>query len=609
MLTKFKSSFSAFVRNETSGATLLLAATIVALLWANLGGHSYEHFWHTHFSIHLGDVFSVDMSLQHWINDGLMMMFFFLVSLEVKHDFVMGELREWRRASVPVVAAVAGLIVPALIFYAFNAGTDDADAWGVVISTDTAFVMGILAVFGNRLPVQLRAFLVTLAVVDDVGSLLVIATVYTERISFVPLIGVVVIAALLFLVQRARVYRSSVYIAAGATLWLLFLASGVHATIAGVVLGLLLPVFPPERSEVLRAEELTHHFRRTPVASTGSAAVIGILRSVSINERMQLALAPIVNLIVVPVFALSNAGVIISGETLQHAFKSPLTWGIIAGLVGGKYLGVFGASIIATKLRIGELAQCLAYRHINAGSMLTGIGFTISLFIIDLAIKDETAQSDARIGVLTASILAAIIGMVALVLTAAYDARHAPERTRLNRSIDPKRDHILGDPNAPLTLVEYAQLGGVDDTTVEEVVRDYFGDDLRFVFRHNPMGDEAAERAAEALEAVHAQSPELFNYARTELSRLCEEEELDSRVIRRAAVDVGSNLPRLEKDMRQRTYLSRVHDDADDALGMGLTSTPTFFIGDEIYEGPIESNAIIAALEATRTAEITTVGV
>lgn len=609
MLTKFKSSFSPFVRNETSGATLLLAATIVALLWANLGGHSYEHFWHTHFSIHLGDVFSVDMSLQHWINDGLMMMFFFLVSLEVKHDFVMGELREWRRASVPVVAAVAGLIVPALIFYAFNAGTDDADAWGVVISTDTAFVMGILAVFGNRLPVQLRAFLVTLAVVDDVGSLLVIATVYTERISFVPLIGVVVIAALLFLVQRARVYRSSVYIAAGATLWLLFLASGVHATIAGVVLGLLLPVFPPERSEVLRAEELTHHFRRTPVASTGSAAVIGILRSVSINERMQLALAPIVNLIVVPVFALSNAGVIISGETLQHAFKSPLTWGIIAGLVGGKYLGVFGASIIATKLRIGELAQCLAYRHINAGSMLTGIGFTISLFIIDLAIKDETAQSDARIGVLTASILAAIIGMVALVLTAAYDARHAPERTRLNRSIDPKRDHILGDPNAPLTLVEYAQLGGVDDTTVEEVVRevrDYFGDDLRFVFRHNPMGDEAAERAAEALEAVHAQSPELFNYARTELSRLCEDEELDSRVIRRAAVDVGSNLPRLEKDMRQRTYLSRVH---DDALGMGLTGTPTFFIGDEIYEGPIESNAIIAALEATRTAEITTVGV
>ena len=248
MLTKFKSSFSAFVRNETSGATLLLAATIVALLWANLGGHSYEHFWHTHFSIHLGDIFSVDMSLQHWINDGLMMMFFFLVSLEVKHDFVMGELREWRRASVPVVAAVAGLIVPALIFYAFNAGTDDADAWGVVISTDTAFVMGILAVFGNRLPVQLRAFLVTLAVVDDVGSLLVIATVYTERISFVPLIGVVVIAALLFLVQRARVYRSSVYIAAGATLWLLFLASGVHATIAVVVLGLLLPVFPPERS-------------------------------------------------------------------------------------------------------------------------------------------------------------------------------------------------------------------------------------------------------------------------------------------------------------------------------------------------------------------------
>lgn len=357
---------------------------------------------------------------------------------------------------------------------------------------------------------------------------------------------------------------------------------------------------------MLRAEELTHLFRRTPLASTGSAAAAGILRSVSINERLQLALAPLVNLFVVPLFALSNAGVIISGETLRHAFTSPLTWGIILGLVVGKYVGVLGASFIATKLHLGELAPGLRMRHINAGSMLTGIGFTISLFIVDLAITDETAQSDARIGVLAASLLAAVIAMVVLALTAAYDARHAPARTRLNRPVDPERDHIMGDAEAPLTLVEYGHLGGVEDSTIEEIVsevRDHFGEDLRFVFRHNPMDDPAAERAAEALEAVNAQSLELFSPARLELANLCADEELDPRIIRRAAVDVGANLPRLEEALRQRTYLTRVHDDADDAKSLGLKSgTPTFFINDEIYEGPIESQALIAALEASRAA-------
>ncbi len=603
-ILRFRAALHRFAAKQTSGAILLLAATAVALLWANLGGDSYQEFWHTVGTIALGQ-WQISMSLQHWINDGIMMLFFFLVSLEVKHDFIMGELREWRRASVPVVAAIAGLAVPAVLFLTLNANTEGANAWGIVISTDTAFVMGILAVFGSRLPAQLRAFLVTLAVVDDVGALLVIATVYTGSINIVPLIVAAVITGLLWLIHSFRIHRTEVYLVAGLALWVAFLASGIHATIAGVVLGLLLPVFPPERHEVLRAEEMTQAFRRTPVARTGHAAVDAIRKAVSLNERIYLALTPIVNLVIVPVFALANAGVVITGETLAHAFTSPLTWGIILGLVVGKTIGISAATLLAKKLRIGELAPGLGMRHIGAGSVLTGIGFTISLFIVDLAIVDPTLQSDARIGVLTASLIAAALGMGALTATARFDASHQPARKRLNRPVDPARDHIQGNVNAPLTLVEYGRMGGLDDADIDEVVRqvlDHFDHDLRFVFRHNPMDDPAAHQAAEAIEAVNAQSPDLFAPMRTELGRLCETEELDARLIRRAAVDVGANLAKLDEAIRHGVHTAHVHDDADDAATLGLTTSPVFFINGDIYDGPVDSESLIAALEAAQEA-------
>lgn len=605
VVARLQAGFAAFRAWETSGAVLLLAATIVAILWANLGGSSYDDFWHTDLALTLGDA-EISMSLQHWINDGLMMMFFFLVSLEVKHDFIMGELSDWRHASVPVVAAVAGLVLPAVLFLALNAGSPGAGAWGVVISTDTAFVVGLLAVFGARLPQPLRAFLVALAVVDDVGALLVIAVAYTESIQIVPLVVVAATALVLYLLQQARLHRTAVYIVAGAVLWVSFLASGVHATIAGVVLGLLLPVFPPERAEVLRAEELTQVFRRTPVAATGNAAVEGILRSVSINERLQLVLAPTINLFIVPLFALANAGVVITAQTLGHAFTSPLTWGIIVGLVVGKHAGVLGATWLATRLRIGALAPGLGYRHIGSGSMLTGIGFTISLFIVELAITDETLKSDARIGVLTASLIAAALGMVMLESTARYDEQHAPARKHLTRPVDPERDHIEGPADAPLTLVEYGRLGGLDDADKAEVlreVRDHFGPELRYVFRHNPGEDPAALQAALALEAVAAQSYELFAPMKRELELATQDEELDARMLRRAAVDVGANLPRLEEAVRLGTHAVRVSDDADDAGTLCLTTAPTFFVGDVIYDGPVEAADLIAALEALRSGD------
>ena len=604
LISTVRGALKAFAAREASGALLLLAATAVALVWANAGAQGYEAFWNARLSVHLGP-WGIDMPLRHWINDGLMMMFFLLVSLQVKHDFVMGGLREWRRACVPVLAAACGLVVPAVVFGVINAGGPHAGAWGIVIPTDTAFVVGILAAFGKRLPVQLRSFLVTLAVVDDVGALAVIATAYTGTIRLLPLVGVLLAASALYAVQRARVRRASVYIVFGALLWLLFLASGVHAAIAGVVLGLLMPVFPPERSALLTAEELTQRFRRAPTALTGKNAVYGILRAVSINERHQLSMAPIVNLIVVPVFALSNAGVALSGDALAHALHSPLTWGIVAGLVAGKYVGAFGASVLASKTRIGELAPGLGLRHINGGAMLTGIGFTISLFIIDLAIEDGAAQADARIGVLAASLLAALLGALVLALTAFLDARRAPARPRLTRPVDPRRDHIAGNPASALTLVQYGQLGCLEDGATVELlreVRDHFDNDLRLVFRHNPLGDPGAEQAAEMLEAVAAQSPDLFEPVRVEVARLCDEADLDRDVLRRAAVEMGADLARLDAQMLQRPHIGRVHDDADDAASMGLTRAPAFFIGEELYQGEHTPEALIEALEAARAA-------
>lgn len=272
--------------------------------------------------------------------------------------------------------------------------------------------------------------------------------------------------------------------------------------------------------------------------------------------------------------------------------------GTVAGLVVGKFVGVLGATIVATKLHFGEVAPGLRYRHIGAGSMLARIGFTISLFIVDLAIEDTTLQSEARIGVLAASLLAAVLGMAIMSVVARYDARHAPARKRLNRPVDPARDHVNGPVDAPLTLAEYGRLGHIDDAETDDVLQevcDHFGPRLRFVYRHNPMGDTAAEQAALAAEAVSAQSRELFSPLRRELSRLCANEELDQRMVRRAAVDVGANLSRLEKAMQLQLHAPRVH---DDARSLGLDKAPTLFINEEIYDGPIEVDAIVAALEA-----------
>ena len=416
-----------------------------------------------------------------------------------------------------------------------------------------------------------------------------------------PLLVALALGGVLFFMQRAQVWRVSFYMIIGVVVWLAVYASGVHATIAGVIVGLLVPIYQPHRQMVKEAETLTQTFRRTPTVATGRQAAAGIARSISMNARMQHMLHLYVVLLIVPIFALANAGVPINTEVLSTALVTPLFWAILGGLVIGKFAGILSATVGIVKLKIADMPPGIRFRHVAGGAMLTGIGFTISLFIVDLAISDPMQQAIARIGVLLASLLAALFGLAGFYVITRYDRAHAPARKKLVRPVAPAEDHILGPPNAPVQIVNYDKLGGTDDDLTAEILDRLYGrfeEDISYVFRHNPQGNLVAMQAAEALEAVASQSPRLFWRMHRELVKINAEEDLDAHEIRRAAVTVGAHLTRMEEAVRRGETTNRVQRDILDAATMELTSTPHFFINGEDYDGPISYEGLAAAVEA-----------
>ncbi len=304
-------------RGENTAAALLLAFTVIAVVWANSPwGQSYSDFWDTPVGLHFGD-FRAELTVKHLVNDGLMTFFFFIVGLEVKSQFTIGELTDRARAAVPVIAAFAGLIVPAVIFLLFNPSGDDARAWGVVISTDTAFLVGALAIIGPKYPARLRTFLLTLAVVDDVGALLAIALFYSDHVRIVPLLIALALIAGIAAVRLLPVGRGPAYSVLALALWLALSAGGVHPTLAGVVVALLIPVFTPERGRVEEAVEVIRAFRQSPNSEYAKAATRSLRDSISINERLQTSFGPYVSYAVLPLFALANAGVRLDHDTVS----------------------------------------------------------------------------------------------------------------------------------------------------------------------------------------------------------------------------------------------------------------------------------------------------
>jgi NhaA family Na+:H+ antiporter len=395
-----------FLHTEAAGGMALVLATVAALVWANSPWDaSYDELWHTRLAVSLGG-HEIDLDLRGWINDGLMAIFFFVVGLEIKRELVEGELREPRKAALPAVAALGGMIVPALVYLAVNTGGDGARGWGVPMATDIAVAIGVLSLLGSRVAPSLKLFILTLAIVDDIGAIVVIAAFYTEDIDGRSLALALALLAAVGVMRRAGVRPILPYVVAGVGLWLALHESGVHATLAGVALGLMAPTQPMRRAELIDAAELAD----VSTYESASHTVTLARESVSVVEWLEHRLHPWTSFAVVPLFALANAGVSLSGDAVGDAATSPVAAGIVLGLVVGKVVGISAATWLATRLRVGTLPESASWPGIVSVSALAGIGFTVSIFVTGLAFDDAALVDEAKVAILAASILAALLG-------------------------------------------------------------------------------------------------------------------------------------------------------------------------------------------------------
>lgn len=412
----FISPVAEFLAAETTGALVLLIATAAALAWANSpAAGSYHELWETDLAFRLGEATLVSLDLRHWVNEGLMVLFFFVVGLEVKRQLVDGELADRRKATLPIVAALGGMIVPALIYTAFNAGGPGYRGWGIPIATDIAVALGLLALLGRGAPAALRIFLLSVAIADDIGSIVVIAAFYSGQIDTTALVlAVILLLVVVGLWKISAFWSDPPLVVLMAGVWAAVLASGVHPTIAGVALGLITPAGPS--------------------------------RQPSPAERLEHSLHPWTSYLVIPVFALANAGIAIDASGLGAAMSSPVTVGVVLGLVLGKLVGVSAGAYIAVRTGLGLLPNGVSWPHIVSAAALAGIGYTVSLFIASLSFADTQVGEEAKIGILLGSLSSAVLGAILLRLS----LRKAPPAVQALRSSRATADAITdGELAAP----------------------------------------------------------------------------------------------------------------------------------------------------------------
>ncbi len=592
-----------FLLTEAGSAGLLLVAALAALIWANSPwSEAYESLWATELSLRLGDAqFALDLG--HWVNDGLMALFFFVVGLEVRREFSVGELTDARRITVPAIAAAGGMILPALLYLAVNPSGDAANGWGIPIGTDTAFLLGALAIVGPACPTQLRVFLLTLTIVDDAVAIAVIGGVYTESID--PLALAVAAAALGVFATLGHfgAWRRGIYAIVGLVLWVATVESGLHATIAGMAAGLLVGARAPRREDVDQAATLFRAFSQSPLPSAGYSAKQGLERAVSVNERLQTILQPWTSYFVVPVFALANAGVDLRGGVLGDALGSPVTWGVVLGLVAGKLIGIAGGALGAERLGLGTLPKGVGEGQVVGGAALSGIGFTVSLLIVGLAFDSQALRDQATVGVLIAAVLATAVGWLAFKAAAILRGERTASLPRvLDRPVDVEHDHVRGPVQAPLTLVEYGDFEcpfcGRATGVVREL-RERFGDELRYVFRHLPLTDVHgyAELAAEAAEAAAAQGRfwDMHDMLFAHQGELALEDLLGY------AGELGLDVERFSRDLQDGAGDGRIRRDVESAEASGARGTPTFFVGTARHIGPYDAETLGRELDASRS--------
>jgi NhaA family Na+:H+ antiporter len=410
-----------FLDAEASSGILLLVAAAFAIAWANSPWSStYDALWHSVITLRIGD-WRLSEDLRHWVNDGLMSLFFLVVGLEIKRELLTGELRDPRRAAVPVVAALGGMVVPAVIYVALNAGGEGASGWGIPMATDIAFALGVLTLAARQAPASLKPFLLTLAIVDDIGAILVIAIFYSSGVSLGPILVAAGLIAAIVALQRLDVRATIIYLALGVAVWVAVFESGVHPTIAGVVLGLITPAVPFQRpravsEEAVRTAEDTVDDPEPPDADAPAWLRLAWLsrEAVSPLARVEDALHPWTSNVIVPIFAFANAGVVLSSSSLRGAATSPITLGIVLGLVVGKIVGIVAASWATVRSGLGRMPEGANWAHVVGTAAVAGIGFTVSLFITELAFDGAGVLADAKVGILAASIIAGASGFVIL---------------------------------------------------------------------------------------------------------------------------------------------------------------------------------------------------
>lgn len=593
-----------FLGTETGSAAVLLVATVAALAWVNIDSSSYETLWHTDLSIRIGES-GISQDLRDWVNSGLMTFLFFVVGLEVRREFDVGELRQRRRLALPVLAGLGGMLVPVAIYLAINAGHSSTQGWGVAMSTDTAFALGMLALVGPGFPDRLRAFMLTIIVVDDVVALLVIAFVYSAEVAVGALLIAVGIFGLILLVRAARVRYGLVYFILAAAAWVALFESGLDPIILGLAMGLITWAYPAGRGELERATDLFRSFREQPTPELARSARAGLQSAVSPNARLQHLYHPWTSYVIVPIFALANAGIVVNGDFLSRASSSPITLGIVVGYVIGKPLGIVGLSWVVTRLSRHRLRPPVGWGALIGGGAIAGIGFTVALLIATLAFQGQQLE-EAKLGVLTAALTASLLSWLVFRATALLP-RRLRIRALLGTSetlvdlalpVDLERDHLRGPKDAPVTVVEYGDFECPYCGRAEPAVRELLADfgDVRYVWRHLPLSDvhPNAQRAAEAVEAAADQGA----FWEMHDALLDHQDDLRPRDLFAYAEQLGLDVERFRDDLQRQRWASRIEEDVDSADMSGVTGTPTFFINGRKHDGAYDIGALSAAVRA-----------
>jgi len=594
-----------FLRTESGSAGVLLAAIVAALIWANVDAGSYEAVWRTSLSVRLGDL-GVSRELRTWVNSGLMTFFFLVVGLEARREVDLGDLRDRRRFVLPVLAGVAGMVVPVAIYLAVNAGGPGAHGWGVAMSTDTALALGLIALLGQEASDRTRVFLLTVFVVDDLVALVVIAVVYSDHIEILPLGIAAAVFALLLLALAFHLNQPAVYVLLGVVMWAALLTSGVDPVVAGLAIGLAASAYTPTRGNLEAATGLFTLFREQPTPELARTATAGLTSTLSPNARLQSFYHRWTSYLIVPLFGLANAGIVINASFLAHAYTAPVTLGIIVGYVVGKPVAVVASSWLLARMTGGRFRPTVGWAAVAGSGTIAGVGFTVSFLIATLAF-DGPLLAEAKLGVLSAAVVASLITWVVF----GYTARMPPERRAvallgdvdqlldLSDPVDVDRDHIRGPEQASVTMVEYGDFQCPYCGLAEPVVRDLLEDaDLRYVWRHLPLTDvhPQAQLAAEAGEAADAQD------AFWPMHDLLLQRQDNLRVtdLLGYADELGLDRERFADDLNRHAYTARVACDVESADLSGVSGTPTFFVNGRRHYGAYDVETLSEAVRTAR---------